>query len=514
MSLPNARVKITTGGLSPTDWTFAVLGAIPTGQTEPLERVQAGDPDFSRDQQNAEFEAGVEYRFTAEHPYFSPQAQLVRVVFDANGAPSALSADEAPTTTPTTPTTDPGTTTATLQQVTANGPVADSMPYFNGGITAILSLPPAGENLPSIVIGNDGVFYRSSEAQTGLITSIVFDQFEHFQYVPDSAALPDAYIGRFDFNTCGVNGNAGQAGGWFANANHPLTSVVVRVDRDGVFYKNVTADRPRSNDVRLYLENQGLVTTSRENFSWIVDKSLDDNDGKPHTYRFYGGTSNVEATSDRGESNTITCGTAAPTVTQYVVNGSATIAGGEEGSYFVNANMSDETTRPYIGPGTFSKQGSWPTGPVLTPGASATAKVSNPIGTVNTNTTVTLRFTLPGDGTVYNETTLSLLASGLLGVKYAVLTSSAGSGYRDLKYYLKSTVDLIEKIYINGTLVYTGTISPSVSDAGGYTRIGGLNTAVVGDTIKNEYYYVGGTTILFQNTVTIGSTVTLTTIYP
>ncbi|QMW05347.1 hypothetical protein [Spirosoma foliorum] len=471
------------------------------------------NPIFPRDKDGNYFVTGAEYRLWAKHPIEQPDALLYAFKVNEDQSLNILYGGDATSITKSTDTTNNNNSASalTLQQILQNGPVADTMPYLNGGLAVNLDEKPDGAY---VIVGDDGVLYKvASNAQD--ITSIVFDNFEHYQFVPDAGALPDAYIGRFDFNNCGTNGNPGQAGGWFANTNYPLVPVVVRVERDGIFYKNVTADRPRGNDVRLYLQNQGLVTTSRENFSWIVDKSPDDNDGKPHTYRFFGGTSSVEASSDTGAENAITCGTPAPYIVQYVLLASATVAGGAEGNARMKANYSDSSEAPYIGAGTYSKQGSWPAGAVVTPGASATAKVGNPIGTTPIDRVVTLRFTLPGDGTSYAEETLTLLASGLLGVKYEVVVNAGNSSLRDLTYYLKSTVDVAAKTYVNGTLVDTATqITPSIVDAGGYTRKSYIQGQNVGAIIKHEFYYVDGTVVIFEHTVTLGSAVTLNAIYP
>ncbi|MVM34377.1 hypothetical protein GO755_30375 [Spirosoma sp. HMF4905] len=93
--LPTANFRIGTAPYPAAGWTFAVLGPIPDGETEALQRQQIGNPVFVADYDNNPFMSDVVYKFLASHPDYQSDAVLVRGYFDENEGFHALSDEEA-----------------------------------------------------------------------------------------------------------------------------------------------------------------------------------------------------------------------------------------------------------------------------------------------------------------------------------------------------------------------------------------------------------------------------------
>ena len=83
--LPNARIELTTAGYNPAEFTFSILGAIPPGGTDPVERLQVGDPVFTRDQAGNYLQSGVVYQLVIQHDTYAPEGDLVQAQFSDDG---------------------------------------------------------------------------------------------------------------------------------------------------------------------------------------------------------------------------------------------------------------------------------------------------------------------------------------------------------------------------------------------------------------------------------------------
>ncbi|AKD55037.1 hypothetical protein [Spirosoma radiotolerans] len=137
-----------------------------------------------------------------------------------------------------------------------------------------------------------------------------------YSLVANTVDTLPVYLLRLDANVCGVNGSYGELRGWVANLTDLSTPASVRIEVDGQIVGTITANIART-DVRDYLVSQGHPTTAAT-FGFTFPKPAQFNDGKPHTWRVFGGTSSTEATSDTGALNTITCGAVANTAPRVV----------------------------------------------------------------------------------------------------------------------------------------------------------------------------------------------------
>ena len=416
-------IELTTGAFPTDGFTFGILGPTPSDGTDAPVRSQGNNYLFTQDYTNVDFVAGVVYRLQAYHPTYMPQIQYIDGSFDANG-------NWIPQT--SVPTSPGGSDSAFVGlQSASEGQLTTTHILPNGQVVVI----PTALNTVFLAMLNGASpdvltkfcqIVSNCELPGSTLPVPTFDNFQHFQFTLDQGALPDAYMLRLDFNSCGTAGAAGDCGGWIANTNHPGTAAVVRVTRDGVFFANVTADRARP-DVRDYLAAQGIVTTSATLFGWYLTKSLDDNDGKAHTYRFFGDSSTTEATSDTGALNTITCGTAVATVDHYREDVTTDIAAGATGNLRITSVYTDATEKPYTGGGTYAIADPKPA-LVLTSGASATATIANPVGYVG-DSLVFPTFTFPV-GSGINQIPAQILLRSYQPALDAKVIANPGGGYQ------------------------------------------------------------------------------------
>ncbi|GAB3783266.1 hypothetical protein GCM10028818_40890 [Spirosoma horti] len=137
-----------------------------------------------------------------------------------------------------------------------------------------------------------------------------------YSLVADTVDTIPVYMLRLDANVCGINGSYGELRGWVANLTDLSTPASVRIEVDGTIVGTITANVSRP-DVRDALVAQNHPTTA-VTFGFTFPKPARFNDGKPHTWRVFGGTSSTEATSDTGALNTITCGAVANTAPRVV----------------------------------------------------------------------------------------------------------------------------------------------------------------------------------------------------
>jgi hypothetical protein len=213
-----------------------------------------------------------------------------------------------------------------LDQVLKNRPLTKRTPYFDGGVVATLPPEPKGSDFPTIVIGPDGLFYVRTKAP---VYPSSYDQFQHFLFVPDSAAQVSDWRVRIDGNKCAVSGEPGYINGWAIDFNHPLLTPSVRITRNSVFEIDVVASEDRP-DVLLSLKQQGLVpqeqTFCRYGYRWY--KPDDTNNGQTLNWAVFGGTSTTRGISETGAPNATTCGTA-PLTNNYRRSGSESTTEGQ-----------------------------------------------------------------------------------------------------------------------------------------------------------------------------------------
>ncbi|QHV96300.1 hypothetical protein [Spirosoma endbachense] len=305
MSLPAKSITLTTGGFLTKGFTFSVLSN-QAGHEED-QRDQLEDPLFVADYDNQPFVAGVVYRFLGYHPVYMADQELVRVVFKESGGYDFLDPNENPGTggegngSTNGVTFLPGTgkngqfwgvlkignayyavpDDPTLQIVTQNGAHTTIMPFFEGGINAILPTPPPNTPVANVLIGNDGILYRSTEVTqpTTVITWTVLEQYiEEDDDVVDPPDPPPFHKkSAVDVNDCE------QLAGW--GFNDLVAPAVVTITVDGVFEANVTAQRVRT-DVRDALIAAGIQTTNTI-FGFNYMKPAKWRDGVQHTWRVF-----------------------------------------------------------------------------------------------------------------------------------------------------------------------------------------------------------------------------------
>lgn len=95
--------------------------------------------------------------------------------------------------------------------------------------------------------------------------------------------------------------------------------------------------------------------------------------------------------------------------------------------------------------------------------------------------------------------------TGLISIDLEIRVNPEDSTLRDVRYLIKSTSDLDDSVIVNGDPQYTSTLSPRTDLTGDYNRLGGLNRALVGSSVKNEFRLHGQSAILFSNTVIVPS---------
>lgn len=195
MNLPDAEYTLRTDG-SGTDYgtrgfVFGILGPIPTDGSDAPIRSQGENPKFTRDYDNNYFQTNVNYRLSGYHPTYMPTTQIIDGHFDETGTfiPQTSEIIVTPAT--------------NLLAQFAAASAADKAAIMTLLLT-VLGIP-AGEAAKALLcstVASCPVPYDPDE-----ITSIEFDQFEHYEFVPIPVYVIQSLFSGSSLIAPGATGN-------------------------------------------------------------------------------------------------------------------------------------------------------------------------------------------------------------------------------------------------------------------------------------------------------------------
>lgn len=255
MIVANAKVILTTDGHDPAGFRFSVLGPTPVGGGSPSERLQIGNPVFTRDQAGNPFETGKTYQFVIQHDEFAPEGEVPQVIFNEDGTYSTPTKSEQA---PFEGNTDGKKNTPGWDAVCSIDPtttrVVEAQNYtrplglFQTAIRGMAAWINAGQN-------------KANQALEALT-------------IVSPAAVKAWLTGEVDVYNVGVQTNTcKQIAGYFFNPLLPNVPATLPFYADGQFVANITATIA----LPVYAAQFGLPVESLIGFVYPVPTSLQDN---------------------------------------------------------------------------------------------------------------------------------------------------------------------------------------------------------------------------------------------